>query len=102
MQTNKLKVMKLKIVSVFLFKLALITAGADKDAVSNYRDTPLHWAAYYGRTDIVQALITAGADKDARDNSGHTPLHEAAKYGLTQIVEILRAEMSYFPACTIL
>jgi len=30
--------------------------------------TPLHWAAYYGRLDVVRLLLERGADKEAKNN----------------------------------
>jgi ankyrin repeat protein len=43
--------------------------------------SPLHSAAYAGKTDVVRYLIEMGADLSARTNSGSTPLHGAAFYG---------------------
>ena len=44
----------------------------DIDARNEDGNTPLHWAARYGQTEIVQALITAGAEMDAMSKSGRT------------------------------
>jgi hypothetical protein len=41
--------------------------------------TALHFAAAYGRADIVTVLLDAGADLLARDVKGETPLHAAAR-----------------------
>ena len=35
-------------------------------------ETALHWAAYYGSEDIVQALVRAGADVNVTDDDGWT------------------------------
>jgi ankyrin repeat protein len=35
----------------------LICEGAKVKATNNNRDTPLHMAAYYGQTDMVELLI---------------------------------------------
>jgi len=37
--------------------------------------TPLHFAAYLGRSQMVLALLVAGADPGLTDGEGMTPLH---------------------------
>ena len=36
--------------------------------------TPLHWAAYYGRDNVVRYLLSVGAVANATNNYGITPL----------------------------
>ena len=68
----------------------LIAKGADVNAKSSDGSTPLHDAAYYGRTIIAELLIAKGADVNAKDEVGLTPLHRA---NLTkEIAELLIAE----------
>ena len=68
----------------------LIAKGADVNAKSSDGSTPLHDAAYYGRTVIAELLIAKGADVNAEDEVGLTPLHRA---NLTkEIAELLIAE----------
>ncbi|MEI6627801.1 MAG: ankyrin repeat domain-containing protein, partial [Alphaproteobacteria bacterium] len=57
--------------------------GADVNAVMSdqYTYTPLHWAAYYGYTDIVTILLSHHANVNAIDKFGRTPLHKAAYEG---------------------
>lgn len=43
--------------------------------------TPLHWAAWDGRTDDVVRLLDEGANMHARCANGHTPLHYACLFG---------------------
>ena len=61
------------------------------NARNNNGETPLHWAAQEGHTEIARALITAGAKVNLADNYGRTPLNLAALHGHTETVEILRA-----------
>ncbi len=58
----------------------LLAAGADVNARTNDKRTPLHCAAAFGtkKRAVVAALIKAGAVVDARDDGGRTPLHSAA------------------------
>ncbi len=37
-------------------------------------NTPLHYAAGYGRASMVNLLVKAGASKTAKNNTGKTPL----------------------------
>lgn len=40
--------------------------------------TPLHYAAAFGQSAVVEALVRAGCPVDVRDNASNTPLHLAA------------------------
>jgi ankyrin repeat protein len=55
----------------------LIARGADVNATSYYRCSPLHFAAGLGAVDVVEVLLRQGARVDARDSSDDTPLHWA-------------------------
>ncbi|KAJ1495294.1 hypothetical protein T484DRAFT_1762845, partial [Baffinella frigidus] len=68
--------------------VALVAAGADKDAQDKDGATPLHWAAMHGLGALALALVEAGGDKDAKDNDGDTPLLWAALQG-SQAVGVL-------------
>ncbi len=82
-----------------------------------YQRTPLHTAAFYGRTEVSKALLKAGAEEDifiaaglgdvstaARllekspelvgvfDSLGQTPLYWAARQGHADVVELLLAK----------
>ena len=59
--------------------LELIDSGADASAPHReYLDTPLHWAAYHSRADMMRELLRRGADIEARDFLSRTPLNRAA------------------------
>jgi len=68
----------------------LIDNGAD--VVTEDGDTPLHYAAMYGRLGIFQMLIAKGADVNAKDRKAWTPLHIAAFDGEKEIIELLIAK----------
>jgi ankyrin repeat protein len=48
-------------------------------------NTPLHYAALFGRSDMVRMLCRANAKIDAQDYSGNTPLH----YSTAEMAEAL-------------
>ncbi|KAK9703982.1 Poly(ADP-ribose) polymerase catalytic domain [Popillia japonica] len=53
------------------------------------KSTPLHFAAGYGRRDIVEFLLSAGASIQARDDGGLHPLHNACSFGHADVVRLL-------------
>ena len=40
--------------------------------------TPLHYAAAFGQTHVLETLVEAGIAVDNRDDARNTPLHLAA------------------------
>ncbi|XP_006609343.1 poly [ADP-ribose] polymerase tankyrase isoform X2 [Apis laboriosa] len=53
------------------------------------KSTPLHFAAGYGRIDVVEFLLSAGASIQARDDGGLHPLHNACSFGHSDVVRLL-------------
>lgn len=53
------------------------------------KSTPLHFAAGYGRREVVEILISAGAALQARDDGGLQPLHNASSFGHADVVRAL-------------
>jgi len=51
--------------------------------------TPLHYAAKYGRLEMLKKLLTAGADR-TKTYKGRTPLDYAIKYEQTEISNFLK------------
>lgn len=49
----------------------------------------LHWAAYQGDEDMLNAILRCGADPDLQCISGRTPLHYATRVGATICVTAL-------------
>ena len=74
--------------------------GADVNAVMSdqYTYTSLHWAAYYGYTDIVSILLSYHANVNATDKFGRTPLHKAAYMGhdLTLLAGSITSQESHY------
>lgn len=40
--------------------------------------TPLHYAAAFGQSSVIETLVNAGCPVDATDDAQNTPLHLAA------------------------
>lgn len=68
----------------------LISHGAEVDALQEYQRTPLHLAAFTGRTELVALLIKHGARVCACEEDQQTALNFAARFHHTElIVELL-------------
>ncbi|KAJ9134966.1 hypothetical protein P3X46_032195 [Hevea brasiliensis] len=68
--------------------VSLLENGANPNAATGQKFTPLHYAAQRGCRRVLQLLISNGAEIDAQADSG-TPLQEAASRGMTEAVKIL-------------
>lgn len=69
----------------------LLEHGADVNR--GLKSSSLHYAACFGRPNIVKLLLQYGADPDLRDEDGHTPLEKAQERGdewHRQVIEILQ------------
>ena len=71
--------------------ISLLTAGANPNAQDRTLYTPLMWAVYEGRQDIIRILLKAKCDVDKVSISGRTALHIAAAEGKEELVKILLA-----------
>ena len=80
--------------------LCTVEPGADRDTLSvqngadvNRRDklgqTPLHWAAQQGHTEIAKALVGKGAFANTLDNAGRAPLYRAVEHNRKAVAEYL-------------
>lgn len=68
---------------------ASIASGANINEQGKQGDTPLHWAAFNGNSQLVLLLIDAGAGVNDRLVNGNTPLHLAAYRAQVAVIETL-------------
>ena len=54
--------------------------GSSVDLEGHYKRTPLHSAACWGDSEIVQVLLDCNLDVNARSDFNQTPLHFALEY----------------------
>ncbi|HOF88033.1 MAG TPA: ankyrin repeat domain-containing protein [Armatimonadota bacterium] len=66
--------------------VALIEAGCAVDHRPGYARAPLHCAARWGLTEMVEALLAYHASPNRPDNLGRTPLHAAATGGHVPVI----------------
>jgi len=71
-------------------KRLVVGCGVDPNVrEDDYGATPLHVAAEYGYSEIVEVLLEHGAAPNIREKYGDTPLHYAATFGNSKVVEVL-------------
>ena len=67
-----------------------MSIGTDLNATDPFLgNTPLHWAAIFGRTEAAGMLIEGGADVNVKGRDGSTPLHASVFFGHTEMVKLL-------------
>lgn len=55
----------------------LVNAKIDVNCLTRGRSTPLHLAAWTGRTQVIKDLLAHGANREALNDSGKTPRNQA-------------------------
>ncbi|GLD63224.1 tankyrase-2-like protein [Lates japonicus] len=68
----------------------LVTAeNVNSRDTAGRKSTPLHFAAGFGRKDVVDFLLQNGANVHARDDGGLISLHNACSFGHAEVVSLL-------------
>ena len=67
----------------------LLQAGASVSAVNDYGSTPLHIAAWNGKSSIANLLLQANARPTAVDKNGDTPAQSAKHQGHGDLAAML-------------
>lgn len=67
----------------------LLAAGMSPDVVNPRNETPLHYAAKYGKAAAAIELIARGADTRIRDCLGHPPSHTALHAGHVSVARAI-------------
>lgn len=68
---------------------SLIESGADVDAITDEKLTPILIAAMHGKTEIARLLVDAGADIEALTEYGETPLSVALEQNHPEFVALM-------------
>ncbi|KAJ2360888.1 palmitoyltransferase akr1, partial [Coemansia sp. RSA 2610] len=76
----------------YLLSSQLSALGGSVDLVDTYGMTPLMWASYQCKLDMVELLTNMGANVNHQDKTGKTPLHFALMNGLPTIKITLLAK----------
>ncbi len=67
----------------------LISKGAEIDALTSKRDTPLNRAIFWGHIEMVKILLENGADPTIRNDKGNNAFDIAKNRGELEILELL-------------
>jgi ankyrin repeat protein len=70
----------------------LLEQGCDRDHVSSFGNTALHYAAEEGHLEVAQLLLRWGVKLDVRNKYGETPADVATRHGHHAIADAIRAE----------
>ncbi|HYF16030.1 MAG TPA: acyltransferase family protein [Phycisphaerales bacterium] len=75
----------------------LLEVGADPSARYQDRNTPLHTACFFGRSEVAELLLRAGADQTAASATGDPPVHAMShdRHTVELIANILKVPIDY-------
>ncbi|KAJ2800536.1 palmitoyltransferase akr1, partial [Coemansia furcata] len=79
-------------VVIYVACAQLAALGGSVDVGDSGGITPLTWATYQNKAEVVELLIRIGANVNSQDNNGKTPLHYALMIGNGRIVDTLLAK----------
>ncbi|ESO96223.1 hypothetical protein LOTGIDRAFT_174957 [Lottia gigantea] len=68
---------------------ALIQRGQHHSKKDSISWAPIHYGAWYGKTDVVSVLLDLGCSPNVSNNNGYTPLHMAAQKGYPLVAKSL-------------
>jgi ankyrin repeat protein len=71
----------------------LLEAGAAVDALDKNNNTPLHYAAGYGRKECVELLLKNGAAVTLRNLDGKTPVDVAKLNTQSEVLQLLEKDV---------
>eukprot|EP00026_Physarum_polycephalum_P007220 Phypoly_transcript_07277.p1 GENE.Phypoly_transcript_07277~~Phypoly_transcript_07277.p1 ORF type:complete len:507 (+),score=93.38 Phypoly_transcript_07277:66-1586(+) len=69
--------------------IQLLVDGADQNGKDALGYTPLMWAVYYNRVEIVEILLYYNVNLNAKSKGGFTAMHVAVSKGSTACVSLL-------------
>ena len=70
-----------------------LAAGKDVNSkTKSWNHTPLHWAVYGGKLDVVKLLISNGANINEKDRNGRTPLFSSVSSDFKEVSKLLISE----------
>lgn len=69
--------------------IILLELGAKIDAIDNNKDNALHYASFYGHSNIAKILVEKDANINAKNKDGRTPLMYAVMAGSLEMVRVL-------------
>lgn len=67
------------------------TADVDNGLTDDIEETPLHFAASAGQTEVAAFLLANGSNVNAIDSNGSTPLHRVAEWCRLEMAVLLLA-----------
>ncbi|OQR95454.1 hypothetical protein THRCLA_07858 [Thraustotheca clavata] len=76
----------------------LLQAGALVHSKDKVGSTPLHYAAYFGHTEVVKLLLRTEACVHIRNKDNMLPMDGAVEKGHTKVVQLLNAKDVLFPS----
>jgi ankyrin repeat protein len=90
MKGNTALILAIHTISQIGITKLLIENEANVSAENNENETPLMYASWSGKKDIVKLLLANGANANKKNKNGDTALMLAEKRGHTHIIRLLK------------